>query len=100
MGSSSASLLTFEEFRDLIAKELMIDREKVVREASFVEDLLVDSIRMVEMMLHLEELGINIPMEAAWMIRTVGDAYEQYRKHAFGHVTSSRPATAQAGGSQ
>jgi hypothetical protein len=28
------------------------------------------------MMLHMEEKGIEIPIESAWEIKTVGDAYE------------------------
>lgn len=59
-----------------------MEREKVVPEASFVEDLLADSIQLVEMMLYMEEEGISIPMESAWEIETVGDAYQLYRQHA------------------
>ena len=59
----------------------MIDEAKITPEASFFDDLWVDSIRMVEMMLHLEELGISIPLEAAWEIRTVGEAYRYCLEH-------------------
>ena len=52
----------------------------MVREASFVDDLLADSIQLVELMLHMEEMGIRIPMEAAWEVKTVGDAYRLYRE--------------------
>ena len=57
-----------------------MEQGKVVREASFVDDLLADSIQLVELMLHMEEMGINIPMEAAWEVETVGDAYRLYRE--------------------
>lgn len=70
--------ITFDEFRRIIAEELDVDEEQVVPEASFVEDLMADSIQLVEMMLRLEELGISIPMEKAWQVRTVGDAYRLY----------------------
>lgn len=76
--------ISFEEFRQLIARELQIDEAKVVPEASFVEDLMADSIRLVELMLRLEDQGIQIPLEAAWEIRTVGDAYRLYREHVAG----------------
>jgi acyl carrier protein len=66
----------------MIAEELQMEKEEVVRDASFVEDLLTDSVRLVEMMLHLEERGIEIPIDSAWEIETVGDAYELYRRHA------------------
>lgn len=70
--------ITFEEFRRIVAEELDVDESQVLPEASFVEDLMADSIQLVEMMLHLEERGIRIPLEAAWQVRTVGDAYRLY----------------------
>jgi acyl carrier protein len=57
-----------------------VEQGKVTREASFVDDLLADSIQLVELMLHMEEMGISIPMEAAWEVETVGDAYRLYRE--------------------
>lgn len=70
--------LTFEQFQDFVAQELAINPTLVTPEASFIEDLAVDSIRMVELMLRLEELGLSISLDAAWEIHTVGDAYEFY----------------------
>ena len=74
----SEGQITFEEFRRVIAHELQIDEERVVREASFVEDLFADSLKLVRLMLRMEELGIEIPMERAWEVETVGDAYQLY----------------------
>ncbi|MGD2156593.1 MAG: acyl carrier protein [Anaerolineales bacterium] len=71
--------VSFDEFRKIVADELQIDPHKVVREASFIEDLRADSIQLVSMMLSLEEKGINIPMEAAWDVETVGDAFRLYQ---------------------
>jgi acyl carrier protein len=42
--------------------------------------MLADSIQLVELMLRMEEMGIKIPIEAAWEVQTVGDAYGVYRK--------------------
>jgi acyl carrier protein len=60
---------------------LQIEETKIVPEASFVSDLLVDSIKLVELMLGLEENGVQIPMEAAWDVQTVGDAYRVYKEN-------------------
>lgn len=76
--------ITFEEFRLAIARELNVDERIVVPEASFVDDLYADSIRLVELMVRLQQQGITIPMEEAWDVKTVGDAYEVYRRHAGG----------------
>lgn len=73
--------VTFEEFRQAIARELEIAEDMVVPEASFVEDLYADSLQLVKLMLRLEEMGISIPMERAWGIETVDDAYQLYREY-------------------
>ena len=74
--------ITFEEFRRLIAKELHVEERLVVPEASFVDNLYADSIRLVELMLRLKNQGITIPMEEAWNVKTVGDAYRLYARTA------------------
>ncbi len=73
--------MTFQEFRRIIARELQVEEHKVVHEASFMEDLSADSIQLVSLMLRMEELGIGIPLEAAWEVETVGDAYQLYREN-------------------
>jgi acyl carrier protein len=80
--SEPGTTISFEEFRRLIARELHIDESRVRPESSFVDDLFADSIRLVEMMLRLKEQGIAIPMDEAWNVRTVGDAYQVYARHA------------------
>ncbi len=76
--SDGNSPVSFEEFRHIIAEQLQVDVDKVVREASFMDDLFADSIQLVDLMLRFEETGVSIPMEAAWEIETVGDAYRLY----------------------
>jgi acyl carrier protein len=76
--------VTFEEFQQIVARELQIDESKVIRDASFTDDLLADSIQLVNLMLRLEEMGITIPIEAAWEVETVGDAYAVYTQHVAG----------------
>jgi acyl carrier protein len=77
-----ATPMTFQEFRRIIARELQVDEEQVIREASFMEDLSADSIQLVSLMLRMEDLGIGIPLEAAWEIETVGDAYRLYQERS------------------
>jgi acyl carrier protein len=55
--------VSFEDFRDIIADTLQVEKEKVAPDASFVEDLCADSIQLVEMMLHMEEIGICLIIE-------------------------------------
>ena len=91
MTKSRGSKLTFEEFRKIVARELEVDEERIAPEASFFSDLCVDSIRMVDMMLRLEEMGISIPLEVAWQIETVGDAYRYCTEHAPSEPQRFRP---------
>ena len=72
--------LPFEDFKRILADELQIEESRIVPEASFLGDLMVDSIKLVELMLTLEENGFTIPLEAAWDVVTVGDAYNLYRQ--------------------
>ncbi len=77
-----AGPITFDEFRRLIAQELHVDEALVVENASFTDTLYADSIRLVEMMLRLKDQGITIPLEEAWDVVTVGDAYRVYSRHS------------------
>ena len=85
--------ISFEQFRSLVAKELQVDESQVGPETSFVQDLYADSVRLVELLLRLEEAGIDIPFEEAWNVETVGDAYQLYSRHA-SSGPSPQPATA------
>jgi len=80
----SRAILSLDEFRHLLAEQLQVDESRVIPGASFIEDLLLDSIRLVDLWLRLEELGIQIPLEAAWDVQTVGEAYQRYLEQAAG----------------
>ena len=74
--------MTFQEFRRIIARELQIDEKQVVFGSKKYAKKARDSIQLVSLMLRMEDLGIGIPLEAAWEVETVGDAYRLYRKNA------------------
>lgn len=74
--------MSFEEFRRLVAQELGIPVELVVAKALFLEDLQADSVQLVDLFLRFQENGMEFPLEAAWQIRTVGDAYQLYLESA------------------
>ena len=64
-----------QKVRDIIEKELGVEREKLTNEASFIEDLGADSLDIVELVMEFEkEFNIDIPDEDAEKLRTVGDA--------------------------
>ncbi len=72
--------LSFEAFQAMLADLLNVDVAQVTPEAYFITDLGLDSIRMLEILLCLEEMGVELPLELAWRIQTVGDAYRYYQQ--------------------
>lgn len=74
-----ANVITMEEFRDFLSETLEVSQDTLQPEASFLNDLAIDSLKMVELVLRIESrLGISIPPDAAWSIQTVKDAYDFY----------------------
>jgi acyl carrier protein len=70
-----------DKVKDIIAKELGVEREKLTDNASFMEDLGADSLDTVELVMEFEkEFNIDIPDEDAEKLRTVGDAMDYLRK--------------------
>jgi acyl carrier protein len=64
-----------ERVKEIIAKQLGVDSEKVTSEASFVDDLGADSLDTVELVMAFEEaFNIEIPDEDAEKILKVQDA--------------------------
>ncbi len=63
--------------KKLLVSELGLDEAKVSAEATFEEDLEVDSLGVVELLMALEdEFGVKIPDEEAEEIGTVGEAID------------------------
>jgi acyl carrier protein len=66
-----------DKVRDIIEKELGVEREKLTDNASFIEDLGADSLDIVELVMEFEkEFNIDIPDEDAEKLRTVGEAVQ------------------------
>ena len=64
-----------QKVRDIIEKELGVEREKLTDQASFIEDLGAHSHDIVDLVMEFEkEFNIDIPDEDAEKLRTVGDA--------------------------
>ena len=64
----------FEKIREMIAENLNIDINTITEEASFKEDLGVDSLDLFELVMELEEeFGIEIPSEDLEQLATIGD---------------------------
>lgn len=66
-----------QEMVDIIVEQLSVEKDKVVPNASFVDDLGADSLDLVELIMAMEEgFDIEIPDEDAEKIATVQDAID------------------------
>ncbi|CAJ1901229.1 unnamed protein product [Cylindrotheca closterium] len=66
-----------DKVRDIIVEQLGVDADKVVPEASFIDDLGADSLDTVELIMAIEEeFDTEIPEEEAVSISTVKDAID------------------------
>ena len=63
---------TLDKVKEVIIDKLGVEEDKIVPEASFVDDLGADSLDTVELIMQLEEeFGIEIPDEEAEKMTTV-----------------------------
>ena len=70
-----------QEMIDIIVEQLSVEKEKVVPNASFVDDLGADSLDLVELIMAMEKgFDIEIPDEDAEGIATVQDAIDYVKK--------------------
>jgi len=65
------------KLKELLVEELGLDEDKITMDATFEEDLEVDSLGVVELLMALEDnFGVTIPDEEAESIGTVGQAVD------------------------
>ncbi|MCQ4773143.1 acyl carrier protein [Lacrimispora saccharolytica] len=71
-----------EKIREMIAENLNIDINTITEEASFKEDLGVDSLDLFELVMALEEeFGVEIPTEDLETLTTVGAVAKYVEEH-------------------
>ncbi len=64
-----------EKVKEIIVEQLGVNKDEVVAEASFINDLGADSLDTVELVMAFEEeFDLEIPDEDAQKIQTVQDA--------------------------
>lgn len=70
-----------DKVKDIIEKELGVERDKLTDDANFIEDLGADSLDIVELVMEFEkEFNIDIPDEDAERLKTVGNAMEYLKQ--------------------
>jgi len=72
-----------QRVKKIVVEHLGVEADKVIENASFIEDLGADSLDTVELVMAFEEeFGCEIPDDAAETILTVGDAVKFLEKNA------------------
>lgn len=72
-----------DALRSIVAEIAGIDEAAVELDKSFVDDLDIDSLSMVEIAMEMDaKLGVSIPDEELKNIKTVGDAVEYVKTHS------------------
>lgn len=70
-----------EKVKKIIAQQFGVDPSELREDMTFAEDLMAESIDIVELIAALEEeFGIEIPEEEAQKNRTVGQTIEYMKK--------------------
>ena len=73
-----------DKVKDIIVEQLGVNKDQVVPEASFIEDLGADSLDTVELVMAFEvEFGAEIPDEDAEKLTTVGAVIKYLQEKGF-----------------
>jgi acyl carrier protein len=80
---ATASIMSLDEFQGFLSDTLGIVETALTPNTYFLNDLGIDSLKLVDLMLQFElKLGMRVPSEVAWEIQTVDDAYKYYIKQS------------------
>ncbi len=71
-----------EQVKEIIVKQMGVNKDQVAPETSFINDLGADSLDTVELVMELEDaFDVSIPDEDAEKIQTVGDAINYIKEN-------------------
>ncbi len=75
--------MVFEKIKEALITHAGVEADKITMDASFVEDLNIDSLDLVDLIIMLEEeYDIEFDEDAAETIKTVGDVVDYINKNA------------------
>lgn len=74
--------MIFEKIKTFLSTQMNIDESIITMDATFIEDLNIDSLDLVELILTLEEeFSIVISEEDAETLSTIGDVVNYVNNH-------------------
>ena len=72
---------SFEQFVSYIAEQFELEEGELTAETRFVDDLDFDSVRVLELLCSIEELGVTLEADGLNDINTLDDAFFTYIQH-------------------
>lgn len=71
------SSITFEQFKEIVSEQLGVDTAKLSRKTSFMDDLGIDSLSLVNFIFKIENKNkIKFKNQEGILVRTMGEAYD------------------------
>ena len=70
-----------EKIKEILVEQLNCDADSINEDTSFKDDLGADSLDLYEMVMALEEYGIEIDTDELTDLSTVGDFMEYLKQH-------------------
>jgi acyl carrier protein len=71
----------FDQFKLMIADHLGVDVNRITKDTSFLNDLGIDSLSLVNFIIKLEKMyGIRIELDHVWRLKNIGEAYEIFQQ--------------------
>lgn len=74
IGAKEHTIMIFETVRDIIAKQIGLDKSRITLESDIIKDLGLDSLGVVELVMEIEdEYGLVADDDTVATLKTVGD---------------------------
>jgi acyl carrier protein len=68
--------MSFEQFKQVIADHFGVDAGRITKTTSFLDDLGLDSLSIINFIVRLEKkYAIKIEMDTLWRMKNIGEAY-------------------------
>ena len=72
-------IMSFIQFKEMIADHLGFDSNKLTRDTSFIDDMGIDSLSLVNFIIKLEmKYSVKIEMDKVWLLKNIGQAYDLF----------------------
>lgn len=74
IGAKEHTIMIFETVRDIIAKQIGLDKSRITLESDIIKDLGLDSLGVVELVMEIEDkYGLVADDDTVATLKTVGD---------------------------